>query len=127
MHISRFTIAGSIRIFCKWLFDEAFTTGQGKDQGGYLKMRTKSVSVDLKQTNQPHRPELEVIFFLMVSLLCTIVFNCMLFCLNPAFGSLGSNIWSTPMLCIIIFLILIVIVVYKLDILKTRKCIYIYY
>lgn len=90
-------------------------------------MRTKSVSVEIKQTKQPHRPELEVIFFLMVCLLSTIVFNCMLFCLDPTFGCLGANFWSAPMLCLIFVLILVVIIVYKLDILKTKKCIYIYY
>ncbi|KAI5171563.1 hypothetical protein NEFER03_0885 [Nematocida sp. LUAm3] len=71
-----FSVICSMKEFYSYVMDEILTAGQGIEKQKYFKSKTGITKVDIKGTNKPHKPELELLFLCMISLFCTIIFKC---------------------------------------------------
>ncbi|OAG31251.1 hypothetical protein NEDG_01664 [Nematocida displodere] len=113
----RFSIIGSMKEFSSYMVDELFTAGQGCEKKVYDKLETGLMTgVDLKETDQPHMPEIEVVFLGMICILFTIFFKCTLFYSKPAFLDISlSDKWTNAVI------VLTFIIVAKTGIVYCKK------
>ncbi|KAI5187212.1 hypothetical protein NEHOM01_2010 [Nematocida homosporus] len=124
----RLSILGSMKDFSKYFLDEILTAGQGDQHQKYTKHKMDLNGVDIKETNKPHRPELEVLFLCMICLLCTLIFKCSFFFTSPVLFDLsGSNIWSNILIGIIVAISSGLAILYRINVSRGTNCTYIYY
>lgn len=112
----RFSVIYSMKEFYNYIMDEMFTAGQGTEKQKYFKSKTGITKVDIKGSNKPHKPELELLFLCMISLFCTIIFKCIfLFTISVPLDISGGAIWINTLIGITAILSIAVGVLYKVN------------
>lgn len=87
----KFSAVSSLKEFSKVLWREVFTSGEEEQTIKYYKITAKVNMVDIRETEKPHSPLVEMIFVSMACLLFTILFKCAMYSMKPIMFDISGD------------------------------------
>lgn len=103
----KFSIVSSLKDFCNILRQELFSAGERDESNRYYRAASKTNMADIRETDKPHSPLIEMMFVFMACILFTMLFKCAIYSMNPAMFDISSDTFHMNIIILVLSLGLI--------------------